>query len=56
VAHRLSAVRDADRIVVLVEGRVAVSGTHEALVRMGGVYARVHRQQLLEAELEAGDA
>jgi ATP-binding cassette, subfamily B, multidrug efflux pump len=56
VAHRLSAVRDADRIVVLDEGRVVEIGSHEDLVRQGGVYARVHRQQLLEAELESDEA
>jgi ATP-binding cassette subfamily B protein len=54
VAHRLSSVRDADRIVVLEAGVLAEQGTHEELVRRGGVYARIHRRQQLEAELEAG--
>jgi ATP-binding cassette subfamily B protein len=54
VAHRLSSVRDADRIVVLADGRVAEQGTHDELARRGGVYAQLYRKQQLEAELEAG--
>ena len=41
VAHRLSTVRHADRIIVLQAGRVAESGTHEALLEAGGLYHRL---------------
>jgi ATP-binding cassette subfamily B protein len=39
IAHRLSTIRDADQIVVMADGRIAESGTHEALLRAGGRYA-----------------
>ena len=53
VSHRISTVRDADQIVVLDDGRIAEQGTHGELVRAGGLYAELHRQQLLEEELAA---
>jgi ATP-binding cassette subfamily B protein len=53
VSHRVSTVRGADQIVVLDQGRVAESGTHETLVRRGGLYAELYRKQLLEDELAA---
>lgn len=41
IAHRLSTVRNADRIVVLSEGRVAEQGTHDELLALGGLYSRM---------------
>ena len=53
VAHRVSTVRHADVIVVLQDGRIIEQGSHEALVRRDGIYAELHRQQLLQEELAA---
>lgn len=49
-SHRISAVREADHIIVLEQGRVVEDGTHDALVARGGRYADLlQRQQLLES-------
>lgn len=49
-SHRLSAVRDADLILVLANGSVAEQGTHEELVARGGLYVHLFRNQLAAAE------
>jgi ATP-binding cassette, subfamily B, multidrug efflux pump len=54
VSHRLSAVVDADEIIVLREGRVVEQGGHAALLAANGWYARQWRYQQLEASLDAG--
>jgi subfamily B ATP-binding cassette protein MsbA len=46
IAHRLSTVRNAEKIVVMEAGRVAETGSHEALIAKMGTYARLHRLQL----------
>jgi ATP-binding cassette, subfamily B, bacterial len=45
IAHRLSTIRRATRIIVLQDGAIAESGTHEELLRRGGLFARLHEIQ-----------
>ncbi|MBL0126246.1 MAG: ABC transporter ATP-binding protein [Flavobacteriales bacterium] len=52
ISHRISAVRDADHILVLDHGRVIEEGKHGELVDRGGVYASMHEEQLLEEARE----
>ena len=50
IAHRLSAVRNADEIIFMDEGRIVERGTHDELVAMGGRYAEMWEQQQREEE------
>jgi ATP-binding cassette subfamily B multidrug efflux pump len=52
ISHRISAVREADEILVLDDGRIIERGNHDELVRHGGVYADLYQQQRLSEELE----
>jgi len=52
ISHRVSTVRQADRIVVLEKGRIVEEGTHAELVEAGGYYADLAQKQMLEEELE----
>ena len=55
VAHRISTVKDADEILVLDEGRIAERGSHRALLEQNGLYAKMYRRQLIEAELQVDE-
>ncbi|MBD3161459.1 MAG: ATP-binding cassette domain-containing protein [Candidatus Eisenbacteria bacterium] len=52
IAHRISTVRDADRILVLQKGIVAESGTHQELLEAAGIYSGMEREQRLAEEIE----
>ena len=52
VSHRVTAVKDADMILVIDDGAIVERGVHEELIEAGGTYARLLRRQLLEESLE----
>ncbi len=52
IAHRIATVKDADRIIVMDEGRVVEQGTHNELIEQGGVYARMVERELKQEDRE----
>jgi len=52
ISHRVSTVRNADRIAVLHDGQIVEYGTHEQLIERNGYYTELYNKQLLEEELE----
>ena len=55
IAHRLATVKKADRIIVLDEGKVVASGTHDSLVAEGGVYAKLAQLQFTDGQMAAAE-
>lgn len=55
ISHRISTIRDADKIVVLDQGQIVEEGTHDELLARGGLYADLYEKQLLEEELTASE-
>ncbi len=51
IAHRLSTVRRADRLLVLDQGQMVEEGTHASLLELGGLYARLYQRQFRDGEL-----
>lgn len=52
VSHRLSSIKEADKIIVLDDGEIMEMGDHQRLLSMGGVYAKIYRRQQIEEELD----
>jgi ATP-binding cassette, subfamily B, multidrug efflux pump len=52
ITHRISAVRDADKIIVMDEGQIIEQGNHDSLIRAGGAYAVLLKNQSLAREME----
>jgi ATP-binding cassette subfamily B protein len=55
ISHRVSTLKNSDRIIVLKDGTIAEIGTHEALIQQEGIYADIYFKQLLEEELDSID-
>lgn len=50
IAHRLATIKDADRIVLIEDGRIREEGTHKELIALGGEYAQLYRTQSLNTD------
>ncbi|MCK5812439.1 MAG: ABC transporter ATP-binding protein [Clostridiales bacterium] len=55
IAHRISTIKDSDLIIVLSDGKIIESGTHDELILLNGEYNKMHRLQLMD-ELDGGTA
>jgi subfamily B ATP-binding cassette protein MsbA len=55
IAHRLSTVRNADRIIVLAEGKIVEAGSHPELMQQDGLYKRLYEMQFREEEVEEAE-
>lgn len=51
ISHRVSSVKNADKIIILENGEIAEQGTHNQLITQGGIYKNLYEQQLLEKEI-----
>jgi subfamily B ATP-binding cassette protein MsbA len=54
IAHRLSTVQRADRLVVVDGGRIVEEGSHAELLELGGLYARLYQRQFRDQNVELG--
>jgi ATP-binding cassette subfamily B protein len=52
ISHRISAIKDADKIIVLDDGHIAEEGTHDELLQLNGIYANLHEKQQLEEAID----
>jgi ATP-binding cassette, subfamily B, multidrug efflux pump len=52
ISHRVSTIKNADKIIVLKNGEIAETGTHQSLIQKEGIYADIYFKQLLEEELK----
>ena len=52
ISHRVSTIKNSDRIIVLKDGTIAEEGDHDALIKKEGIYADIYQKQLLEEELK----
>lgn len=55
ISHRISAVKDADEIIVLDDGKIVERGTHTSLIELGGYYHDLYNRQLLADEIEEAE-
>jgi ATP-binding cassette subfamily B protein len=53
IAHRVSTIKNADKILVMDDGKIAEFGNHEYLMRLKGIYFELYEKQLLEEEQNA---
>lgn len=55
ISHRISAVKDADHIIVMEDGKITEEGTHNELINKQGLYDEIYKKQLLEQQLQKED-
>jgi ATP-binding cassette subfamily B protein len=52
ISHRISSLKNADKIIVIDEGRIIETGTHQSLIEQHGFYASLHKRQLLKGQVD----